>query len=100
MNYSHRLHGTAQAFFHGEILNVFNQFQLCGCGDTVFSNGGVTNLTTIGQSVIIRPAAFNPYTTQPVEGVNWDKHANFGQPVNTFAFTTPRLYRFSVGVRF
>jgi Carboxypeptidase regulatory-like domain/TonB dependent receptor len=99
VNYSHRLRGTSEAFFHGEVLNVFNQFQLCGCGDTVFNNGGVTNMTTIGQSVILR-APFNPYTTQPVEGVNWDKHANFGQPVNTFAFTTPRLYRFSIGIRF
>jgi hypothetical protein len=99
VNYAHRLRGTAEAFFHGEILNVFNEFQLCGCGDTVFNNGGTSNLTTIGQSVIVR-APFNPYTAQPVEGVNWDKHANFGQPVSTFAFTTPRLYRFSVGVRF
>ena len=100
LNYSHRLYGTAHAFFHGEILNIFNQFQLCGCGDTVFNNGGITNMTTIGQSVIVRPVPFNPYTTQPVQGVNWDKHANFGQPTSTFAFTTPRLYRFSVGVRF
>ena len=100
VNYSHRLRGTSEAFFHGEILNVLNQFQLCGCGDTVFNNGGVTNMTTIGQSVVLRPVAFNPYTTLPVEGVNWAKHANFGQPLNTFAFTTPRLYRFSVGIRF
>jgi Carboxypeptidase regulatory-like domain/TonB dependent receptor len=100
VNYSHRLRGTSEAFFHGEILNVFNQFQLCGCGDTVFNNGGVTNLTTIGQSVVVRPVPFNPYTTQPVQGVNWDTHTNFGQPASTFAFTTPRLYRFSIGVRF
>ena len=24
-----------ELFFHGEVLNVFNQFQLCGCGETV-----------------------------------------------------------------
>ena len=56
-------------------------------------------MTTIGQSVVLR-APFNPYTTQPVEGVNWVPHTNFGTPLNTFAFTTPRLFRFSVGVRF
>jgi hypothetical protein len=99
VNYSYRLRGAAELFVHGEVLNVFNQFQLCGCGDTVFNNGGITNLTTIGQSVVLR-APFNPYTTQPVEGVNWDRHANFGKPASTFAYTTPRLFRFSFGVRF
>jgi len=99
VNYSYRLRGASEVFFHGEVLNVFNQFQLCGCGDTVFNNGGLTNMTTIGTSVILR-APFNPYTTQPVQGTNWDTHSNFGTPLNTFAFTTPRLFRFSVGVRF
>jgi hypothetical protein len=99
VNYSYRLRGNAEAFFHGEVLNVLNQFQLCGCGDTVFNNGGVTNMTTIGQSVVLM-APFNPYTTQPAKGVNWNPHANFGTPTSAFAFTTPRLFRFSAGVRF
>jgi len=100
VNYSHGLRGTAEAFFHGEVLNVFNQFQLCGCGDTVFNNGGTTNLTTIGLQPPVLRAPFDPYKTQPVEGVHWDRHPNFGTPATTFAFTTPRLYRFSVGIRF
>ena len=89
-----------EVFFHGEVLNVFNQFQLCGCGDTIFNNGGLTDMTTIGTSVVLR-APFNPYTTQPVQGTNWDTHANFGTPLNTFAFTTPRFCSaFLIGVRF
>ena len=104
VNYSHRLPGgraNPELFFHGEMLNVFNAFQLCGCGDTVFNNGGITNMTTIGQSVSVLSATpFNPYTTQPVEGVNWNYHPNFGTPLNALAYTTPRLFRFSVGVRF
>jgi hypothetical protein len=99
VNYSYRLR-TSELFFHGEMLNVFNQFQLCGCGDTVFNNGGVTNLTTIGQQPAVIRAAFNPYTTEPVEGVHWTRHPSFGQAASTFAFTTPRLFRFSVGIRF
>ena len=103
-NYSHRIGvgpSRPELFFHGEVLNVFNQFQLCGCGDTVFNNGGLSNLTTIGQAVqIVTSAPFNPYTTKPVEGVNWRKHPNFGTPLNTFAYTSPRLFRFSVGLRF
>ena len=87
-----------ELFFHGEVLNVFNQFQLCGCGDTVFNNGGLTNMTTIGQSVVLARRSIP--TRRNRSGVNWDPHANFGTPLNTFAFTTPRLFRFSIGVRF
>ena len=87
-------------------LNIFNQFQLCACGGTVFNDGGGTDLTTIGQSVrtpvnsptVMRP--FNPFSTQPARGVNWDLNANFGTPLSALAFTSPRIFRFSVGLRF
>jgi hypothetical protein len=102
VNYGYRISGHATApelFVHGELLNLFNQFQLCGCGENVFRNGGIADLTTIGQGVrIIAP--FNPYTTQPVEGTQWERLANLGQPQNAFAYTTPRVFRFAVGVRF
>jgi len=44
--------------------------------------------------------AFNPFTTAPVRGVNWDYGPNFGKPLNRFAYTTPRTLRISLGVRF
>jgi carboxypeptidase family protein len=104
VNYSYRLPldgAQPELFAHAEVLNLFNQFQLCGCGDTVFTNGGNTNLTTIGTAVrVINTAPFNPFMTQPVRGVNWDYNANFGTPLNAFAYTSPRIFRFSVGVRF
>jgi hypothetical protein len=34
-----------------------------------------------------------------VLGVNWNYNANFGTPLNRFAFTTPRMLA-SFGVRF
>jgi hypothetical protein len=78
---------------------------LCGCGSTVFSNGGATRLSAIGQGVLtaanspaLRP--FNPFTDTPVEGVNWAKAPTFGQQVNQQSWTTPRLFRFSIGARF
>jgi carboxypeptidase family protein len=107
LNYSYRIPGTRSAdmFIHTEIINLFNQFQLCGCGGSVFSNGGATSLTNIGQSVLTSSnsgtvQAFNPFTTAPVEGVNWNKGANFGTALNQFAYTTPRTFRFNLGVRF
>jgi hypothetical protein len=104
LNYAHRLGRVSdvqpELFFHGELLNVFNQFQLCGCGENVFRNGGITDLTTIGQGVRIIAPQFNPYTTQPVEGTHWEKLPNFGLAQNAFAYTSPRIFRFSVGVKF
>jgi hypothetical protein len=93
--------GSRQAnlFFQAQILNIFNTFDLCGCGSTVFSNGGAVAMNTIGQTVTAL-AGFNPFTTTPVEGTNWIKGANFGTPLNRFAFTSPRTLRLSFGVRF
>jgi hypothetical protein len=107
VNYAYRIPGASnvQVFFRGEVVNVFNVFQLCGCGSTVFSNGGATRLSAIGQGVLtaanspaLRP--FNPFTDTPVEGVNWAKAPTFGQQVNQQSWTTPRLFRFSIGARF
>ena len=90
-----------ELFVHAEVLNVFNQFQLCGCGDTVFKNGGLSNLTTINQTVTVTAAApFDPFSSTPVTGVNWALPAAFGSATNAFAYTSPRIFRFSVGVKF
>ena len=43
---------------------------------------------------------FNPFTTTPVEGVNWATGPNFGKALNRFAYTTPRTFRITFGVRF
>jgi len=107
VNYSYRIPSlsTVDLFFRGELLNVFNKFQLCGCGGTVFNNGGATDLRKINQG-ILTPAnsatmqSFDPFTQTPVEGVNWAKRANFGTQVDQFSWTTPRTFRFSFGARF
>ena len=88
-----------ELFFHGELLNVFNQYQACACGENVFRNGGISDLTTIQQGVQLM-APFNPYTTEPVEGVNWRKVPGFGEPQAPSAIPLPRIFRFSVGLRF
>ena len=45
-------------------------------------------------------ARFNPLTTTPVQGVNWNPAAAFGTPLNRFAFDSPRTFRLTFGVRF
>lgn len=111
LDYEYRIKATARpvsVFLHFDTLNLFNQFDLCGCGGTVFTNGGSTNLSrintgvlTAGNSATLQP--FNPFTTTPVEGVNWAKRtgtAAFGTANSQFAYTSPRMWRFSTGVRF
>jgi outer membrane receptor protein involved in Fe transport len=112
-NYSHGVgSGSRKAtlFVQAQLLNVFNQQELCGCGGTIFQNGGNGQLNTIqggtaGESVLtsLNTATlqtFNPLTTAPVQGTNWNYNANFGTPKNRFAFTSPRAFRLSFGVRF
>ena len=100
-----------QLFGQLQVLNVFNQFQLCACGSTVFgtgsaANAGGVNLQRIDTTVLTpgttasRFAAFNPFTTTPVRGVNWDYGPTFGTALNRFGYTTPRTIRMSFGVRF
>jgi hypothetical protein len=97
-------------FIQMHLLNVFNQQDLCGCGGTVFQNGGTLQLNTIsggtpGQSVLTplttaTLAKFNPFTTTPVQGVNWNLAPAFGTPLNRSAFDSPRTFRLTFGVRF
>ena len=102
-NYVYRIPGSGrmQLFGQLQVLNVFNQFQLCACGSTVFgtgsaANAGGVNLQRIDTTVLTpgttasRFAAFNPFTTTPVRGVNWDYGPNFGTAASRFAYTTPR----------
>ena len=58
-------------------------------------NTTVLNATSSG-----RYAEFNPFTETPVEGVNWDKGPNFGQPRGDADYQLPRIIRVSFGLRF
>jgi hypothetical protein len=108
VNYSRHLKAVKrqpELFAQAQVLNVFNGFQLCGCGADVFSNGGGVVITRIDQSVLsaANSAAyqkFNPFTTTPVQGVNWNYGPNFGKPLSRLAYTTPRTFRLTFGVRF
>ncbi len=93
-------------FGQAVVVNLFNQFDLCGCGaSSVFSNGGADVSTRIGQAVLTNSgtpslAAFNPLTTVPVQGTNWNYGPGFGTATIKTAFTSPRTFRLTFGVRF
>jgi hypothetical protein len=93
-------------FVQAQVINLFGNEQLCGCGGTVFQNGGGVTQTRIDQTVrtsVSHPALyvpFNPFTTTPVQGVNFDLAPTYGTALNRFAYTTPRQFRIGMGVRF
>jgi outer membrane receptor protein involved in Fe transport len=109
VNYRYNIHAGGRnlgLFVQAQVINLFNQFQLCGCGNSVFSNGGSVQSGFIDQTVrtAVTTAAsyttFNPFTTEPVQGVNWNYGPNFGTALSRFAYTTPRMFRLGFGVRF
>ncbi|HWB29674.1 MAG TPA: carboxypeptidase regulatory-like domain-containing protein [Vicinamibacterales bacterium] len=81
-----------ELFGQVQLLNLFNQFQAI---DGQFIN---TTVHTAFDSESLAP--FDPFAEAPVEGVNWSKGTKFGDPISKNAYTTPRTFRFSVGVRF
>ena len=65
VNYLHRVPGAGrlQLFGQLQVVNLFNQFQLCGCGGTVFVNGG--NVANSNIDSTVRTSVTNPTTYQP-----------------------------------
>jgi outer membrane receptor protein involved in Fe transport len=107
LNYTHKLGATrSELFGQLTVVNLFNQFQLCGCGGTIFSNGGAvtqTRIDTVVRTAVSNPTlyqTFNPFTQTPVQGVNWAYGPTFGTALNRFAYTSPRQLRLSFGIRF
>jgi hypothetical protein len=95
VNYSHRVGASrAQLFAQAQLLNVFNQFQLY-------------NIWQINTTVLTRVnnrsyQTFDPFNATPVQGAgaNWNYGPLFGQALSKTAWTTPRTFRFSIGLRF
>ncbi|MEM7479813.1 MAG: TonB-dependent receptor [Acidobacteriota bacterium] len=91
LNYSFTFNAFGRGveiFLQPEVLNIFNE-------DGVIDPNGLDN--NEGVTVL---ESFNPFTETPVEGVNFRRNSNFGQPLNENDFQTPRTFRFSVGFRF
>jgi hypothetical protein len=80
---------NVEVFVEPEVLNVFNEH-----------NQIVVNTTVRDATITSSLATFNPFTTTPVEGVNWVKGASFGKATTPGSYQTPRTFRFSLGFRF
>lgn len=77
------------------MLNAFNQFQIINVQDGNISLSVLTGATTPE-----RYQAFNPFTTVPVQGVNWDYGPSFGRALGVGAYTLPRTLLMTFGIRY
>src|SRR5438093_1292591 len=78
-----------EVFFRGVVSNVFN--------NAARLRGDIGINTRFNNTAF---QAFNPFTTTPVKGVNWDYSPTFGQPQAFDDYQPPRQFSFSAGLRF
>ena len=79
----------ADAFVRVVLANAFNN---------AARTRGDININTRFNNTAFQ--AFNPFTTAPVQGVNWDYSPTFGQPQAFDDYQPARVFSFSTGVRF
>jgi outer membrane receptor protein involved in Fe transport len=102
LNYQRRFGGQGtgtrgfDVFAQFHILNLFNKFQAFN----VAGNQINTTVLTAVNDTELGLVPFNPFTETPVRGTHWDLGETFGKPVDEDAYTLPRTFRFSVGLRF
>ena len=91
LSWNHNVPGLARSkvFVRFVMNNIFNNMSIESFNTTIQGRGQDTTM-----------AAFNPFTTTPVEGVNWKKGPSFGQPTSPTSYQSPREYNISVGFRF
>ena len=91
LSWNHHVPGWTEAelFFRLVANNVFNNQALTGF-----------NTTILGRSNDATLVAFNPFTTTPVEGVNWKKGPSFGQATSPNSYQSPQDFNVSMGFRF
>jgi hypothetical protein len=87
LNYSFfwNLFGTElEVFIQPEIINLFNEDSVDNPNNTVYSSF----------------FSFDPYTEEPIEGIDFERDENFGKDDSEGDFQTPRTFRISLGIRF
>jgi outer membrane receptor for ferrienterochelin and colicin len=83
----------SELFVRVIVDNLFNQSAQDQSGDETVFNASNQNPARTMQ-------AFNPFTTEPVQGVHYELGPSFGQPLEAADYQTPRTFTFAVGFRF
>ena len=99
LNYSFRwnLWGKSfEVFLQPEVINLFDETGV----DAGFENNDVFDAESGSSNCPGGCQPFNPFTTRPVRGVNYELSDEFGQADDADDYQQPRTFRFSVGFRF
>lgn len=88
VNYNLNL-GRFELFLQPEVVNLFDEEGVVAVDTSILTAATDNTLQS-----------FNPFTTEPIEGMHWRKGEDFGQPTDENDFQQPRTFRFSVGLRF
>ena len=89
LNYGFRIANAVEIFVHPQVVNLFNNQAAIAVDTTVLSAANAAGFTR-----------FNPFTTQPVQGANWNFGPNFGKARNAADYQQPRTFLVSAGLRF
>jgi hypothetical protein len=89
LNFTTRIANAFEIFVQPQVLNVLNRHGLVAVNTAVVS--------AVNSSGFQR---FNPFTTTPVQGVNWNYSSTFGQARNNQDYQLPRTFTLAAGVRF
>ncbi len=84
-----RIAGLVEVFVQPQVLNALNRHGLVGVSTAV--------RTAVNSSAYQR---FNPFTTVPVQGTNWDYSPTFGHARNNLDYQLPRTFTIAAGLRF
>ena len=95
LNYAITFGKRFEIFIQPEVINVFDEDGVTNVNTAILVTGANCPGSATGNC-----QGFNPLTTTPVEGVNWAKGPNFGEPTVATDYQTPRTFRVSVGFRF
>ena len=97
LNFATRIAGAVEIFVQPQILNVFNNQGLVALSTTIRTSTSSASCVP-GSGVACK--AFDPFKTTPVQGVNWNYPAAFGQARNNLDYQLPRTFTLAAGVRF
>jgi len=78
-----------EIYLKPEVRNVFNEHAVTNVDTNVDTNYDNTTMQK-----------FDPFNTEPVEGVNWIRTSTFGKPQAPTDYQTARTYLLAAGIRF
>ena len=94
LNFGFFIGKSVEIFIQPEVSNVFNESAAVTVNTKIDTRGNGCSSSVCQY--------FNPFDASytPVEGLDWVKGPDFGEPTTEGSYQLPRTFRVSLGVRF